>query len=226
MKTPRGAPRECSRQRIGRSHECTPVRRRGDERAADGSARPCLKSRQRRFSHLLSAPSRRRVDDDDDERSALPPAETTCGRSVETVPFLLAENPVVRCAWRARAQRSRRSRGNRHRRGVEHTAAESIRRVVRGGGDRTHAVWPRVTDARTAQYDVVSSISRSARQRVARVHASGGMHGGITLLIIKEHERARKEPSGKGDAAIFECQRENFRRCAGRAQLSATVCPS
>lgn len=68
MKTLRGTLRGCSQRRVGRSHECMPraVRRRGRRVSGGGWCEASLESRQRRFSHLLSVPSRR-VDDDKSE---------------------------------------------------------------------------------------------------------------------------------------------------------------
>ena len=108
MKTPRGVPRECSRQRIGRSHECTP---RGavtsGRRVAERGRGPSLGSRQRRFSHLLSAPSRRRVNDD--EQSPRIARGRRRGRSVRGERFFAVRvNPVA-----ADTRKGRGGRGNR-----------------------------------------------------------------------------------------------------------------
>lgn len=103
-----------------------------------GEAVPRESAASRRFSHLLSAPSRRRVDDDDDdERSA---AES------------LTESATL-CAASSRGE-PRAAQGCRTPRGLNTRAAQSIRggwceRWWRWWG--THAVQPRVTDAREPQ---------------------------------------------------------------------------
>lgn len=231
MKTPGGAPRECSRRRIGRSHECTPRAARR-WRAGGGWQREAEPRRVGSAGSLTCWV--RRVgggvddDDDDDEQSPrIAGEDDVVARGVTfAVPFPRGwtgpaeQHPVARRG--ASARKGRGGRGNRHR-GVEYT-----RRVdTQGGGAVVGSVYTRcshVWPTRAPQCD--DSTIGGRRNNARRVCTSGGMHRSITLLIIKEYERAWKELSGKGGAAIFEYQRENFRRRADRAQLSASVCPS